>query len=189
MSTFYLVRHAHADWVPDENRPLSPQGKKDTQWVVDKLHLFPITAIYASPYRRAHQTVEPLAKRLHLTIKTIPDLRERQLAGEPVEDFDAAVATLWHNPSFAHPGGESNRAAQQRGVAVINKLIHDHPNDHVVLATHGNLMALILQHFDPAIDYEFWQALRMPDIYYLNLDLSFDANRPTIGQATITRVG
>ncbi len=148
--------------------------------MTEVLHPFPITAIYASPFRRAYQTVELLAARLKIPIQTIPDLRERQLAGGPIADFTEAVAVLWRAPSFAHPGGESNLMAQQRGMAVINELRQDHPTDPVVLATHGNLMALILQHFDRAIDYEFWRALRIPDIYRLRLHPA--------GQADIRRI-
>lgn len=31
MSVFYVVRHAHAKWIPDENRPLSEQGFQDAR--------------------------------------------------------------------------------------------------------------------------------------------------------------
>jgi 2,3-bisphosphoglycerate-dependent phosphoglycerate mutase len=46
------------------------------------------------------------------------------------------------------------------------------PGEHVVAATHGNLLALVLNGFDPAFGYEFWRALSFPDIYRL----AFDAN-------------
>ena len=38
---------------------------------------------------------------------------------------------------------------------------------HIVLATHGVLIALILQAYDSSVDYAFWAALTMPDIYAL----------------------
>ena len=31
MTVFYLIRHAHAVWTPDERRPLSPQGYEPVQ--------------------------------------------------------------------------------------------------------------------------------------------------------------
>ena len=77
---------------------------------------------------------------------------------------------MWRDPHIAHPGGESNVVAQQRGVAAVENLRHQHGDaEHVALATHGNLLALILQHYDPALGYEFWQALTMPDVYRLSL--------------------
>ena len=71
-----------------------------------------------------------------------PDLRERKLSGEPVDEFFAAVKRTWDDPTTAHPGGESNAAAQRRGVAVVQRLRAQHPAAHIALATHGNLLAL-----------------------------------------------
>jgi 2,3-bisphosphoglycerate-dependent phosphoglycerate mutase len=168
MTTFYLVRHAHADWTPDEQRPLSTRGLEDAIRVADVLHAHPIDLITSSPYRRARQTVEPLATRLNLPIHQEPDLRERDLAEGDVQDFLQAVEATWRDPSFAHPGGESNTAAQQRGLAVVRRLREQHIAKHMVLATHGNLLALILQGFDLAVDFAFWSAMTMPDIYKLD---------------------
>lgn len=171
MSTFYLVRHAHADWTPDENRPLSARGREDARRVADILQPYPIHMIVSSPYCRAHQTIAPLATRLDLPVHTEPGLRERRLGGGSVEDFLEAVAATWRDPAFAHPGGESNTAAQRRGLAVIRRLQEQHKTDHIVLSTHGNLLALVLQGFDPSIDFAFWKSLTMPDIYTLSFSL------------------
>jgi len=171
MTVFYLIRHAHADWVPDEGRPLSPQGRKGAGQVADILRGFSITRICSSPFQRARQTVSPLADVLGLPIHIEADLRERKLGdGLAANAFHAAVKKTWHDPAFAHPGGETNAAAQRRGVAVLQRLREQCPGEHVVLSTHGNLMALVLQHFDPRIDYAFWKKLTMPDIYELRMD-------------------
>lgn len=176
MSTFYLVRHAHAEWTPDENRPLSGRGRADAERVADVLGGVPITAIYASPAHRARETIAPLAVRLGLPIHIVPELRERELCHGAVDDFSGAVKTTWGDPSFAHPGGESNAAAQRRGVAVVRRLQKRHPDEHVVFATHGNLLALVLQHFDPRVDFAFWKSLTMPDIYALRVSMDSEAS-------------
>ncbi len=176
MTVFYLIRHAHADWTPDEQRPLSSRGQEDARRVAALLGDSPITQIYSSPFQRARQTVEPLATRLALPIHVEPDLRERNLGeGPAVNDFFAAVKQAWQEPSYAHPGGESNAAAQSRGVAVVRRLLGRHSGEHVVLSTHGNLLALVLQHSDPRIDYAFWKALTMPDVYELQLERGEDS--------------
>ncbi len=175
MVVFYVVRHAHADWTPDEQRPLSDRGLRDAVRVAEALCQFPITKIYTSPFLRACQTIAPLALavdeagRLSLPIKVLPDLRERRLSGKPVEDFDKAVAVTWRDFTFAHPGGESNAEAQRRVVAVVERLRQQHAGEHMVLSTHGNLLALLLRHFDPSIGFEFWRSLTMPDIYRLSI--------------------
>jgi 2,3-bisphosphoglycerate-dependent phosphoglycerate mutase len=169
MSTFYLVRHAHADWTPDENRPLSARGRADANRVADILQRCPIGVICSSPFCRAYETIAPLAARLDLRVRVEPGLRERRLGGNPVEAFYEAVEATWRDPSFVHPGGESNAAAQERGLAVVRRLWEQHAAEHIVLSTHGNMLALILQRFDPSIDFAFWRSVTMPDIYRLSL--------------------
>jgi broad specificity phosphatase PhoE len=148
---FYLVRHAHAEWSSDEHRPLSERGHRDACVVADILEPFSIRAIVSSPYRRAVQTVEPLAIRKNLEIEMKTEFRERALGSWSTVTFEEAVRRTWEDPKFAHPAGETNREAQR---------------------THGNLLALILNHFDPDIGYDFWSRLSMPDIYCLHLGLN-----------------
>lgn len=169
MTTFYLVRHAHADWTPDENRPLSAQGSRDAIRVGEILREYPVNIIYSSPATRARQTITPFAERIGLQIHIEPDLRERVLGKEKFDDFFGAVEVTWHDPTFAHPGGESSAEAQRRGLAVVKRLQAKGPNEAVLLSTHGNLMALILQGFDPTIDFAFWKSLTMPDVYMLEI--------------------
>jgi broad specificity phosphatase PhoE len=167
VTVLYLVRHAHADWAPDEDRPLSAQGCVDAQGVADLLQPVPISAVYSSPFRRARDTVAPLAERLGLPIHEIDDLRERELGTVPAGGFMVAVKATWEDPTLAFPGGEPNAAAQRRGVAVIQGLLDRHPGQQIAIGTHGNLLALILQRFDPSVGFAFWQLLTMPDVYRL----------------------
>jgi hypothetical protein len=46
-----------------------------------------------------------------------------------------------------------------------------HPQVEIVIATHGNLLALILQRYDPTAGFAFWRAMTMPDIYRLELGM------------------
>lgn len=180
MTVFYLIRHAYADWTPDEQRPLSSKGQEDAQRVADMLCNSPITRIYSSPFQRARQTVSPLADRLGLLVHNEPELRERKLGDGPsVNDFFAAVKQTWRDLSNTHPSGETTAAAQWRGVAVVQRLREQYSGEHLVLSTHGNLMALVLQLYDPRIDYVFWKALTMPDVYELQMES---------GGASITRL-
>jgi 2,3-bisphosphoglycerate-dependent phosphoglycerate mutase len=171
MTVFYLVRHAHADWRPGEERPLSARGQQDARRVARALALYPITALYSSPACRARQTIAPLAARLGLPLHVVPELYERRLSGGRVDDFLEAVRATWADPCFVFPGGEPNAAAQERAVELLETLLARHAGEHVVLSTHGNLLALLLQHFDPAVDFDFWQSLTMPDVYQLALGI------------------
>lgn len=172
----YLVRHAHARWVPDEMRPLSAEGTRAAEQAAVRwaAHLMapPITHIISSDSLRAQQTVAPLARRLGLPLTLTPDLRERHLTSEmlPAGAFHDAVRATWDDPHFSHAGGECNAAAQARGVSVLETFRQHHENAHVVLSTHGNLLTLILQYYDPSIGFDFWTTLTMPDVIVLTID-------------------
>ena len=166
-TTIYLVRHAHAEWRDDDNRPLSNAGVKAARLVAERLASQPIVAVYTSPSRRSIETIEPLARRLGLHPEVVADLRERELPAVPPDEFEALVRQAWRLPGEAPAGGESNVRAQLRGLAVIQMLVARHAGMHAVLATHGNLLALMLNGLDPKFTYESWRGLSFPDIYKL----------------------
>ena len=41
---------------------------------------------------------------------------------------------------------------------------------NIVIGTHGNIMALIMNYYDKKYDYLFWKRLNMPDIYELSFE-------------------
>ena len=171
MTTIYLVRHAHSTYSTDErNRPLSARGKQDAEALVPLFHGIPIDQIYASSYKRARETVEPLAQSRELMIKEQEAFAERMLAPKALPDFQEAVRFVWEHPDENPYGGESNQLATQRVVAGTMELLRTHQEDVLVIGTHGNIMALLMQHFDAQYDYAFWQTLPMPAVYRLDFE-------------------
>ena len=167
----YLIRHGHADWQPDENRPLSSRGRLSALRLAQQLGPLPIDAIYSSPSARAIETVAALAERRQLVPVLIGGLRERELSAATAAEFDAAVAASWQQPEHASTlGGESNAAAQGRGIAAVRSVVEASAGRHVVFSTHGSLLALILNGFDPSFGYKFWHSLTFPDVYELTFN-------------------
>ncbi len=79
--TLYLVRHAAAgvrvSWPgSDVDRPLTEKGRKQAMALVPLLGTAGVTRIYASPYRRCIETVEPLAHEVALKIRRSKNLAE-----------------------------------------------------------------------------------------------------------------
>ena len=169
MTQTYLVRHAHSLWSPDETRSLSDKGRAQADRIAGRLATVAPVSIYSSPYARARQTVEPLALRLGLPITEIRDLRERALSTGPLEDFEAALRETWHNFQLAYPGGESSEDAQRRAVAIYEALRVHHGEETIVISTHGNLLSLLLNHYDSSLGFDFWRSLSIPDVYTLRL--------------------
>jgi len=112
----------------------------------------------------------PLGNRLGLRPELVPDLRERELPMLAPGEFDRVVQEAWRAPERAMDGGESNATAQARGLAVVRGILTRHPGEHVVVSTHGNLLALILNGLDPAFGYDFWRRLSFPDVYRLEFE-------------------
>ena len=98
------------------------------------------------------------------------DLKERTLSKQPVENFNESITTVWNNPSFSYEGGESNLAAQERGVSATHSLLEKYKGKKVVIGSHGNIMVLIMNYFDNKYDFQFWKELSMPDIYRLTFE-------------------
>ncbi|TCM91089.1 hypothetical protein EV294_109166 [Paenibacillus sp. BK033] len=166
----YMVRHAHSVYKADDElyRPLSPDGEEAARKVADLLADVPISAIISSPYKRALQTVEPLAARKGLAIQAEEDFRERLLADRPQDEFDYAIRKVWEEEDFSWPGGESNLVAQHRGVQALQGVLRRYQGETIAIGTHGNLMALTMKAFNPEYGFAFWQQLSMPDIYKLS---------------------
>jgi 8-oxo-dGTP diphosphatase len=84
-----VVRHARAGhrrrWDgPDEERPLSGRGRRQTAALVKQLLPFEPKRILSSPYVRCTQSVEPLALKLGLSVEVHDALTEGASAAQTV---------------------------------------------------------------------------------------------------------
>ncbi|WLD95342.1 histidine phosphatase family protein [Alkalihalobacillus sp. AL-G] len=168
MTEIYMVRHAHSVYTQNEyGRGLSEQGKKAAKNLTEILRNENIDFILSSPYRRAVETVKGIATHIGKTVQLVDGFKERTLAEKPVENFNDAIDKLWSEPAFSFPGGESNEVAQARGVTSLRKVLKQHEDKRVVVGTHGNIMVLMMNYFNPNFDRTFWNQLEMPDVYKL----------------------
>lgn len=170
-TNIYFVRHAHSIYTPDElGRPLSKEGKQDAVRVASLLQSENIDLVYASPYKRAIETVQGIAGTIGKEIIIEEGFKERILSEEPVKDFKFAISKVWEDYDFHFAGGESNHMAQERGMQALYNVLEHHKGKNIVIGTHGNIMVLIMNYFDRTYDFIFWQELEMPDIYKLSFE-------------------
>jgi 2,3-bisphosphoglycerate-dependent phosphoglycerate mutase len=167
VTTVFLVRHAHSEWSHGETRSLSRRGAAAAQVLAGRLSNQPITAIYSSTSRRTVDTVAPLSERLGLEIIMVEQLREREVPAAPLREFEQTIKEAWRSPNAGPLGAESNLHAQTRGIDVLRKIVARHPGQAIVVATHGNLLALIMNALDRSYGYDFWRTLSFPDVYRL----------------------
>ena len=168
----YLIRHAHSAYSPDEMRELSPSGHAAAKHVADLLEGRAVSRIVSSPYTRAIQTVQPLADRLGVAVEIQPDLRERLLCTEVLDDFYGPLERAWRDFDFCYPGAESSAAAQDRVRTAIERIVDGSEGRHVVVASHGNALALFLRTLDAAVDFAFWARMTTPDVYVVDVGIA-----------------
>ena len=66
--------------------------------------------------------------------------------------------------TLALPGGESSRQATQRGMSALEEILAD-DRQPAVVASHGNLISLLLHAFDGRPGLSTWEQLTNPDVF------------------------
>lgn len=171
-----LIRHAEpvAPYTTDhadDDRPLTDAGRAAAAELAVELDGYELTAIYSSPYPRALETVTVLAERRNLRVQVLDDLRERRLSVEQRGDWRVSLEAAWTDAELALPGGESGRDAQRRAIGILDLLRARHPDGgRLAVGSHGNLIGLMLQAFDPDVDFAFHMAMPVPALYRLTHD-------------------
>jgi 2,3-bisphosphoglycerate-dependent phosphoglycerate mutase len=161
----YLVRHCQAAGQ-EPDAPLTEIGQQQAISLAGWLSEVSIGRIISSPFVRAYQSIVPLSEQLGLTIEVDDRLIERVLSPVPLDNWRQRLAETFIDLDLSLEGGESSRTATIRGVAVVDRAMQQ-TTDPVVIVTHGNLMTLILKHFNERIGYAEWENLQNPDVYCL----------------------
>lgn len=157
---FYLIRHA-------ESTPfgsLTQKGLDQADRLVVHLRPLGITKIFSSPHTRAVQTISPFARAMDIEIQEIEDLREREVSKDVIPDFLEVIRKSWDDLDFCLPGCESARQCQVRVVDAMNQIADEYPGEKIAVSSHGNAIALLLNHIDPSFGFPEWKALGNPDV-------------------------
>lgn len=173
MQRALLVRHCESSGqAPDA--PLTSRGSVQAEALADFLAPHPIARIVSSPYLRARQSVEPLARKLGLEIELDARLAERRLSPTPIDGWREVVKRSFEDPEFRAPGGESGGETLARGLAAIRPLVESATGDRlVVVASHGQLLSLVLHSIDARFGFAGWEALSNPDVHALEANAKF----------------
>lgn len=162
MTTIYFVRHAQPNYEnhDDLSRELTRQGLRDRMKVVEALKNIEIHAVVSSPYKRAVDTVAPLAESRGLAIGTDADFRERKVGDGWLEDFTTFAKGQWADFDYALEHGESLRQVQTRNLAALDRVLERHPDETVVIGTHGTALSTLVEHFRPGFGYAGFDRIR-----------------------------
>ncbi|MBE1441799.1 histidine phosphatase family protein [Paenibacillus sp. OAS669] len=163
--TIFLIRHCKAEGQAYD-APLTAEGVLQAERLSAWLAAYPIQYVASSPFTRAVQSVKPYAEKMNKPLMTDVRFSERKLSEENREDWLQCLARTFEEPDLCFPGGESNREAAGRAVEAITEMLELGYSTYTV-ASHGNLIAILLNYYDSRIGFEQWKQLSNPDVFQL----------------------
>lgn len=172
MKKIYIIRHCEAEGQPAE-AALTDKGIKQSIDLAAFFNNIEIDRIISSPYKRAIQSIQPLANQRNVKIELNQQLTERVLSTEPLSDWFEKLRMTFDDFELKFEGGESSQEAANRMIGVVETVLHSN-EENIIIVTHGNLMSLLLHHFHKEYGFEEWLSLSNPDVYLLKSDKSDD---------------
>jgi broad specificity phosphatase PhoE len=153
----FLIRHGEVAsnrelrYVGSRDEPLADSGIRQAESLAASLASLPVTAIYASPLRRAEQTGRRIAAARDVPLRLEPRLREQSfgtwegLTRAEALERDRDLLLRWEaDVGSAPPGGESLASVRERVVSLAGDLARAHPREWVILVSHvGPIKALL----------------------------------------------
>jgi broad specificity phosphatase PhoE len=155
-----LVRHGETEanvdgiWHGSADAPLTERGKAQVEAVARRLaelHVqVPVEAFYTSGLPRARSTAAAVANIIGVQPVIEDGLREFSIGDWEGRSFLELreQENLWgrwrDDPAFAPPNGESAQAFARRAILVLRQLAERHPDQTVLVVTHGGLISSAL---------------------------------------------
>lgn len=146
MKTLYLFRHSTPDkhsTLSNEYIPLSPEGKRLTKQLINKLSIDAHIKVFSSTYTRAKQTAETIS------CNVIMDAR---LIERKVGNRETFTKDLWMNQyidlDVKNDNGESFRMVQKRMNNSINDILAEMlDGESVAVVSHAAAICAYLQQY------------------------------------------
>src|SRR5712691_1617606 len=159
-----LIRHARQEWNPEGTAgemmdpPLSEHGRLQARLLGESLSTSRLVAIYASPMRRARETVEAVGAHHDLPIIFEDDLREVEVFRDmptdqaPKEFFgkellEAVRQRMINERSWdVYPQSESSYDFKKRTINAFEAIIAGNPGQRVAVVCHGGVINAFTGH-------------------------------------------
>ncbi|WP_421617633.1 histidine phosphatase family protein [Brevibacillus sp. TJ4] len=147
----YLVRHGETDWnvarriQGHSDIDLNELGHQQAARLSKQFEDKAIHAVYSSDLSRARNTAAQIARLFSHEIGTLPSLRERcygQWEGLSYEE----IRERFNGQEEESYGIETFSDMQQRAVETLTQLAKSHPNEAIVVVSHGGLINSFLHY-------------------------------------------
>jgi probable phosphoglycerate mutase len=131
--------------------PLSEVGVLQARLLAQRLAKMKFDVLYSSDSGRAQSTARSIADATGHELVVDSRLRERHfgifegLTGPEIQARHPDAYALWRtrDPAYVVPGGESLLAFRERAQGCLNEIAMRHPQELVVVVTHGLVLDLI----------------------------------------------
>jgi broad specificity phosphatase PhoE len=172
-----LVKHAMPELeagVAPQHWTLGSRGEAGARRVATELRRFGSFRLEHSPEPKASRTAELIALELGLERHERRGLEEIDRRASPLlsrAEHTAHNARLFASPSRAVVGGESADRALARFESALGAAVADTPaNEHLVVITHGTVIALLVAARDAVDGFALWQRLQCPSFVVLRAE-------------------
>ena len=155
MTLLYLVRHGETDWnrahriQGSTDIPLNGTGRQQAATTGVLLARRQWDGIYASPLSRALETANIIAEEARLGAPQIIDeLVERNYG--TAEGMTGSEIDRRFPPGTEVPGRETREEVAARVLPALLRLAAEHPEQSLIVVSHGGVIRSILATVDPA---------------------------------------
>ena len=154
----YLVRHGETDWNSQRriqgttDIPLNDVGRAQAARTGRLLARRQWDAVVTSPLSRAFETGSIIAAELGLPVPTTDSrLVERNYGEAEGLDFEEMQRLFPEDTKV--PGRERRSVVAARALEALMDIAHAHPEESVVVVSHGGLIRSVLRKVDPDGDH------------------------------------
>ena len=155
-----LIRHGETEWNSQKrmqghsNSDLSSVGQAQIQALGQWTKNVPFDLIYSSDSLRAKQTAEAITQFSGHELQFDQRLREKNLGvfegltSEEARERHPEVFRLFKTAGskYVVDEGESTQQLQDRALEIVNEIRIKHPEERVLLVTHGGFIRVVMKH-------------------------------------------
>lgn len=166
MRKIYFIRHSIRDirFKHDESAPLTEEGILLANGLVDVFKDKEISSIFSSPFKRAIDTVQPIANDKSIKVEIVHDFYERTV-GDWIDNFSEFAEQQWSDFDYKLKNGESLNDVKIRIVLAFEKLVENSEGD-IIICGHGTSFSVLFNHLTyGAFGYVEFLEMKMPDVF------------------------
>jgi len=76
----------------------------------------------------------------------------------------------WDDFNFCEEGGETLGNVQQRNIQVLSEIVNRHPNECIVIGTHGTALSTILNYYNSSFNINYFKQIWHSMPYVIQVD-------------------